>query len=208
MISQRCVGSFAAASKSATTLPGVNPLRNDDAGAQNPTDCFHTWEKKMKSLLAALTTLTALLLVAAGQANAGVSISIGDPGFYGRVDIGSYPPPRLIYEQPIIVRRVTTWYPPIYLRVPPRHIQNWHSHCQEYNACGRPVYFINDDWYRDVYVPRYREYHHPREYSHRPEPDFHRPTYYEYRKHEHKPPKKIYIREEHHDDRGDGGRYR
>lgn len=162
----------------------------------------------MQSLRAALTILTLLLVVATGLANAGVSISIGDPGFYGRIDIDSYPPPRLIYEQPIIVRRVTTWRPPIYLRVPPRHIKNWHSRCQDYDACGRPVYFINDDWYRDVYAPRYREHHPPRGYSRQPPAPVHRPSYYEYRKYKHKPPKKIYIQEEHRDGRRDDGQYR
>lgn len=153
----------------------------------------------MKILFAALAIAASLLASVAGPANAGVSISIGDPGFYGRLDIGNYPPPRLIYEEPIIVRRVTTWYPPIYLRVPPRHIRNWHQHCNEYGACGRPVYFIDDDWYRDVYAPRYREYHPPRGYSHRPPVVVRQPTYYEYRKYDHKPPKKIYIRDERHD---------
>lgn len=46
-----------------------------------------------------------------------MSISIGDPGFYGRLDIER------------------------------------HAHRNEYWACGRPVYFIDDDWYRDVYAP-------------------------------------------------------
>jgi uncharacterized protein YcfJ len=26
----------------------------------------------------------------------------------------------------------------------------------QYNACGRPVYFVDDRWYNDVYVPHYR----------------------------------------------------
>jgi hypothetical protein len=26
----------------------------------------------------------------------------------------------------------------------------------EYNACGRPVYFVRDDWYQREYVPRYQ----------------------------------------------------
>jgi hypothetical protein len=37
--------------------------------------------------------------------------------------------------------------------------QNWRKHCRKYNACGRPVYFVQDNWYNDVYVPRYRETH-------------------------------------------------
>ena len=28
-----------------------------------------------------------------------------------------------------------------------------------YNACGRPVYFVDDGWYNTVYVPRYRKQH-------------------------------------------------
>ena len=45
---------------------------------------------------------------------------------------------------------------PVYLRVPPGHAKNWGKHCQRYGACGVPVYFVRDDWYRDVYIPRWR----------------------------------------------------
>lgn len=37
--------------------------------------------------------------------------------------------------------------------------QNWRKHCRKYNACGRPVYFVQGNWYNEVYVPRYRETH-------------------------------------------------
>lgn len=92
-------------------------------------------------------------------AEVGVSVSIGQPGFYGRIDIGNYPPPLLIYPQPLVIERVRPGvsYAPIYLHVPPGHAKKWHKHCHRYQACGRPAYFVQDRWYNDVYVPRYRE---------------------------------------------------
>lgn len=161
-------------------------------------------------IITALALVVTLVVTSVKPSCAGVSISVGDPGFYGRIDIGNYPPPRLIYEQPIVVRRVTTWYPPIYLRVPPRHVKHWYKYCDRYGACGRPVYFIDDGWYRDVYVPQYREYHHRRGYA-PPPPIRHAPKYYEYKKYNHKPPKKVYIREEYYEDDRHGkgkGRHR
>lgn len=107
--------------------------------------------------------LSALLVAAASTvalaADVGVSVSIGQPGFYGRIDIGNAPPPVLIYPQPVIIQRVHAAPPPIYLRVPPGHAQKWSKHCQKYDACGRPVYFVKDDWYNNVYVPHYRQVH-------------------------------------------------
>lgn len=117
----------------------------------------------MNFVLRITLALAALLVTIAGPAAAGVSISVGEPGFYGQIDIGNYPPPRLIYPEPIVVERVGPRYPPIYLRVPPGHIKHWNRHCREYGACGRPVYFIEDRWYNEVYIPHYREhYHHDR----------------------------------------------
>ena len=88
----------------------------------------------------------------------GVSIIAGQPGFYGRIDIGNFPQPRLIYAQPVVIEpvRLVESTPPIYLHVPPGHAKNWRKHCQKYDACGRPAYFVRDDWYNDVYVPEYR----------------------------------------------------
>lgn len=102
----------------------------------------------------AATTLPAF------AADVGVSISIGEPGFYGRLDIGRFPAPQLIYAQPMVIRPAPGPYvEPIYLRVPPGHAKHWAKHCGRYNACGRPVYFVTDNWYNDVYAPRYREEH-------------------------------------------------
>jgi hypothetical protein len=109
-------------------------------------------------LLAAAMAATAIPVFAA---DVGVSISVGQPGFYGQIDIGDFPQPRFLYPQPIIIRPapVGVILPPIYLHVPPGHARNWRKHCYKYNACGQPVYFVEESWYNDVYVPRYREHH-------------------------------------------------
>jgi len=103
-------------------------------------------------------------------ANVGVSVSVGQPGFYGRVDIGDYPPPVLVYPEPVMIRPMPVGVErqPIYLRVPPGHQRNWRKHCRHYNACGQPAYFVQDNWYNEVYVPRYRE-EHGRSHEHRDE---------------------------------------
>ncbi len=108
-------------------------------------------------------TLTLLLLatIVPATAQTGVSVNIGQPGFYGRIDIGNVPAPQVIYPQPIIVQQVHVAQPPqpIYLRVPPGHAKKWSKHCQKYDACNRPVYFVRDDWYNNVYVPHYQQAH-------------------------------------------------
>ena len=45
----------------------------------------------------------------------------------------------------------------IYLRVLPAEAKDWRKHCRKYIACGQPVYFVQDAWYTDVYVPQYRD---------------------------------------------------
>ncbi len=88
----------------------------------------------------------------------GVSITVGQPGFYGQIDINNAPPPRLVYAQPVIIQRAPEYVAaaPIYLHVPPGHEKHWSKHCAQYNACGRPVYFVRDDWYNNEYVPHYQ----------------------------------------------------
>lgn len=114
----------------------------------------------MKNALSCLTAAIALASSHAIAADVGVSISVEEPGFYGRLDIGNFPRPQLIYPQPIVVQQARgIVYEPVYLRVPPGHARDWRKHCHRYEACGRPVYFVEDRWYNDVYVPRYREHH-------------------------------------------------
>ena len=121
----------------------------------------------MKRFLLAIAVVAAAVTTPALAADVGVSVSIGQPGFYGRIDIGDYPQPRVLYRQPIIVERVQVVRPPVYLRVPPGHAKNWKKHCREYNACGERVFFVHDDWYEREYVPRYQEKHRDRGDGHR-----------------------------------------
>ena len=103
-----------------------------------------------------LAACGALLLPAVAAAQVGVSVNIGEPGFYGQINIGDFPQPQVIYSQPVIVDHVPESYgPPMYLRVPPGYEKHWSRHCEQYNACGHRVYFVRDDWYRNQVVPHY-----------------------------------------------------
>jgi len=116
----------------------------------------------MKRILTAAAAAFSAICAPAFATDVGVSISIGQPGFYGRIDIGGYPPPAVIYAEPLIIESVPVVGPPIYLRVPPGHAKNWGRYCHKYHACAQRVYFVRDDWYTREYVPRYRERHgHP-----------------------------------------------
>jgi hypothetical protein len=97
--------------------------------------------------------------VPAFAADVGVSVSIGQPGFYGRIDIGNLPQPQLVYPQPVLIQPppVAVVQQPIYLHVPPGHAKHWRKHCAEYNACGQPVYFVQEDWYNNVYARHHRD---------------------------------------------------
>jgi hypothetical protein len=109
----------------------------------------------MKTLIIA-AALCAAALPATAQTN--VSISVGQPGFYGRIDLGDFRAPPVVYAQPVIIeRRAHYAAEPIYLRVPPGHQKKWAKHCGQYNACGQRVLFVRDDWYQNTYVPRYRD---------------------------------------------------
>ncbi|HQY27846.1 MAG TPA: hypothetical protein PK787_03580 [Burkholderiaceae bacterium] len=101
----------------------------------------------------------ALAAAPALAAEVGVSIGIGQPGFYGRIDIGQFPHPAVIYAEPLVIQPAPIGFVrrPIYLRVPPGHAKDWRKHCHRYNACGQPVFFVQENWYRDVYAPRHRE---------------------------------------------------
>jgi hypothetical protein len=84
----------------------------------------------------------------------GVGITIREPGVYGRIEIGSAPPPPVLYPQPVIIARpaVVVAQPPMYLYVPPGHAKNWGKHCARYNACARQVYFVQEQWVEQQYA--------------------------------------------------------
>ena len=113
----------------------------------------------MKKLIAALALFSVASAAPAVAGNVGVTIRIGEPGFYGQLDIGSYYRPSVIYSQPVLVVNRHRNYAPIYLRVPAGHSRNWSRYCDRYDACARPVYFVRDDWYRNGYAPRYNREH-------------------------------------------------
>jgi hypothetical protein len=115
----------------------------------------------MKSLIRSFAVSAALLAASVpAMAQTNVSISVGQPGFYGRINIGDFGPPPVVYAQPIVVREVRYRAEPVYLRVPSGHRKNWSRYCGRYDACARPVMFVRDDWYTNTYAPRYRERHH------------------------------------------------
>jgi len=89
----------------------------------------------------------------------GFSVSIGQPGFYGRLDIGGYPQPEVLYRQPRVMYQSAMTRPPIYMNVPPGHAKDWRKHCRHYNACGERVYFVQNNWYEREYVSHYQTQH-------------------------------------------------
>ena len=104
----------------------------------------------MKKIFPALTL--ALLAGATQAADVGVSIQVGQPGFYGRIDIGNAAPPPVMVAQPVWVQRQPVHVAPVYMRIPPGHQKHWEKHCAQYNACGVPVYFVKEDWYQERYA--------------------------------------------------------
>lgn len=115
----------------------------------------------MKRIFAGIAILAGAATAPAIAADIGVSIDISQPGVYGRIDIGRVVnPPVLVYQQPVIISPtpVAVHRQPIYLHVPPGHARSWKNYCGRYQACGQPVYFVQDGWYRDVYVPAYHEH--------------------------------------------------
>ncbi|OIQ88173.1 hypothetical protein GALL_299450 [mine drainage metagenome] len=113
----------------------------------------------MKHFLISAAIAAMTMIAPAYAADVGVSVNVGEPGFYGRLDIGDFPHPQVLYRQPIAVRAVSMERQPIYLHVPPGQARHWRRHCGEYNACNERVYFVQDNWYNREYAPRYQELH-------------------------------------------------
>jgi len=114
----------------------------------------------MKQLAALALAVSAVTSVFAGP-DVGVSIGINQPGAYGRIDIGNYPQPALVYAQPVVITPtpVVMYQRPIYLYVPVGYQQDWGRYCGRYSACGQPVYFVQEQWVRE----RYRHEHEGRD---------------------------------------------
>ena len=115
---------------------------------------------KRTILITVLIPLLALFAAQNARADLGVAVTVGEPGFYGQIVLGNaYPAPALVYREPVVIHRTHQHYRPIYLHVPKGHAKNWKKHCKHYDACYRPVYFVQDSWYEDVYVPTYHKHH-------------------------------------------------
>jgi hypothetical protein len=99
----------------------------------------------------------ALFVVAIGAAGSalatdvGVSVSVVQPGVYGRIDIGAAPPPPVVYAEPVIIAQpaVVRYQQPVYLYVPVVQQQQWAQYCGRYGACSRPVYFVQETWVKE-----------------------------------------------------------
>jgi len=52
----------------------------------------------MKIFLIASAVAAVISMSPALAADVGISVSIGQPGFYGQLDIGEFPAPRVIYR--------------------------------------------------------------------------------------------------------------
>ena len=119
-----------------------------------------------------LISIVAVLLAGAGICRAGdLNIHVilsGEvaPGVYGQVQLGSERPPPLVYAEPMLVVPLRVPPPPVYLHVPPGHAKNWRKHCQEYNACNRPVYFVRSQEYEPGYVRRDADRDHGHDHDH------------------------------------------
>ena len=117
----------------------------------------------MKSLIVSAIALCALGSAVA-QPQVGLSIGINEPGVYGQINIGALPAPALIAPQPVLIAPGPSVGAPVYLYVPVAEQRNWRRYCRKYQACGRPVYFVREDWVRDRYAHEHPEWDraHPR----------------------------------------------
>ena len=112
-------------------------------------------KRKLGAIGASIVVATVAGAAPALAADVGVSVHISQPGIYGRVDIGQFPQPQVVVAQPVIIqpRPVTVVQQPVYMWVPPGHRQDWRRYCGGYNACGVPVYFVQDQWYEQHVHP-------------------------------------------------------
>lgn len=120
--------------------------------------------KKTFSELGCLAALIVMVSSCGGLAQAATPYATASiegalsPGVYGRIEIGTAPPPPLVYAQPVtIYRNPVVVQQPLYLHVPPGHAKKWSKHCAKYNACGQPVYFVKVDGDEGFERARYEE---------------------------------------------------
>jgi hypothetical protein len=129
----------------------------------------------MKRLLTMLLLCLSGLLTPLAHAQGMVTLSMGQPGFYGRIDMGTYTEqPPLIFPNALMGNPGVFSGQPIYMHVPPQHAHYWSSHCHRYGACDWMVYFVDNNWYSSVYVPGFRS----GVFSYAPAPVYYAPPIY------------------------------
>ena len=109
----------------------------------------------MKRFLAVLAL--AVASTSALATNVGVSVTVGEPGYYGRIDVINFAPPQLLFSEPVIIEAGPAGVvrQPVYVHVPAAEAKQWRKYCKKYKSCGQPVYFVQETWYNEVYVPEY-----------------------------------------------------
>ncbi len=108
--------------------------------------------RRLLAPLAAVTVAAAAAVPAEAAVDVGVGITIREPGLYGRIEIGTAPPPPVWYPQPVVIVPPPVPMRPIYLYVPPGHVKDWRKYCKHYNACNQPVYFVQEGWVQANYA--------------------------------------------------------
>ncbi|WIT10581.1 hypothetical protein PFX98_16895 [Paucibacter sediminis] len=116
---------------------------------------------KLTALLPRLLLCSAALASGAAFAydrspEIGFSLSVAQPGVYGRIDIGPQQIPRVYYPQTVLVQPAAVAYRPMYIYAPEPHVRHWRDYCRQYGACDRPVYFVRDEWVRENYRHEHR----------------------------------------------------
>jgi len=139
-----------------------------------------------------------------------VSVNLNTPGVYGQLTIGGdVPAPELIMPRAVVAvpsrEIVATPPPPLYLHVPPGYERHWARHCREYDACGRPVYFVSERWYHDVYTPRQQMHEREREEHFRHEMRKHEEHEERREEHEMRREDREHWHDDHHDHDHDHG---
>jgi hypothetical protein len=80
----------------------------------------------MNNTFALPLALLGALLGSPSLAQVGFSIQLGQPNYYGGLNIQGFPNPQLYNSRPVFVRPLSPEYDqPVYLRVPAYQRQNW-----------------------------------------------------------------------------------
>lgn len=116
---------------------------------------YALFENPIKNVLMSRLLFLLLLLLGLCSATAHAQ-SMGQPGFYGRIEIGDYTQPPLLISNAVMGNPGVYTGSPVYMHVPPAQAHAWGRYCHVYGACDWMVYFVDNGWYDSVYVPGFR----------------------------------------------------